>query len=257
MVGSRAIYGLKGRAATFSVSNLDDCKRFGVDTQVDWSRQWVAERITTSSRIGVLVHTCDGFFFDTFVPVPQPHPFDNIIGGDINFIKQMYVRSSRKRFNEMKSEPDSYSDICCPMLLHALPNNDMETFFDMCGDLLAPNGNLVLSFSVFSPCDKHTKSILQTANCLRKRNKCVVNEIGFGNLTLLSSAASIYFQLPEAVSLIDEKFWSHIHSGKRSLLQNCRKMFSQNFPRHEFDQLQVSELTRVVAVGVWLKRKCE
>ena len=248
---------LKGPSTTFSISNLDDCKRFGVDTQVDWSRHWIAERITTSTRIGVLVHTCEGFYFDTFVPVPQPHPFDNIIGGDVDFIKPMYVKISRKRLKKIKPIPESYSDIYCSMLLHTLPDSDMETFFDLCGDLLAPNRNLALSFSVFSPCDRHTKLILQSASCLKKRNKCVVNEIGFGNLTLFSSVASIYFQLPKVVSLIDGKFWNLIHSGKEFLLQNCRKMFSQNFPRHEFEELQVSELTNVAAVGVWLKRRCE
>ena len=198
----------------------------------------------------IVTHSFDGFHIETYKPIIQPHLSHNII-----FIPdhcfQFYSKISRQPFKTwLENKELRYTHICCPMLLHAMNPETMVRFLNHCRTTLVKGGNLFLCFSVFHPTDPSTRKCLKETPGLTRQNKCVVNPIGFGDLSMLKRFFSeniwkINGSWPDSPDL-----WDRIISNPLYIKQNCIKMFSDQFTRSEMDVLSIRNDCQMAVIAI-------
>ena len=198
----------------------------------------------------IISHSFDGFYVETYQPIKQPHLFHNIILVSDNTFP-FYSKISRQPFNTwLENRESRYTHICCPMLLHAMNEETMVRFLKHCRTTLVNRGNLFLCFSVFHPTDSSTQKCLAKTPGLKRQNKCVVNPIGFGDISTLQDFFSENIWEINGLWPDNPALWDRIISNPLYIKQNCIKMFSDQFIQSEMNVLSIRNDCQMAVIAI-------
>ena len=245
-----------GPHVSFALANTEDYKRYDIKYpgHVQWAEQWIKERLSFNGNIGVLAHTEKDFVFRAYKPISQPHFFYNLISNR-TFFSDFYIKYREVPLKDLHLIKDSFSDICCPMQLQSLKEEELTFFLDFASTALKKDGNLFLSYGIFLNCSGESIKILKSAPPLKKRNKQVersfwLPDLGQENsLFALRSTENILIwqlnkQTIEAVILNDS----------RVVLQNFQKIIQRQHNKSEQKYFNLIDDIYLVAVALWLKK---
>jgi len=249
-----------GPHVAVSFANLEDYGRYRINQpgHLQWGYQWIKERMLLSGTVGVLQHSNTGFSFDTYLPIPQVNPFHNVMTIPGAFFSDYYIKTRSEAIEDL-SDQNYYSDICCPLQLHVLSDEELDVFVKKAVSALKNGGNLLLSFNLWLGCDAGSKDILRYSRVLRQNNKQVCHPLGFHCDTIMKYSEEMFLPDPtnKEVTALPESAMEDIFFGDcRIVSQHSRTVFKRNFPDEDQRYLQVAHSARSLAGCLWFK-KCE
>jgi hypothetical protein len=247
-----------GRDVAVSFSNIEDCQRFKIAMtgHLNWGYRWIMERMSLSGPVGVLQHSKTGFSFDTYRPIAQVNPFYNILASPGCFFSSYYMRIKSEEIRNL-ADQNYFTDICCPLQLHVLSKDVLENFIKRAVRALKKNGNLILSFNLWTGCDSESKEILRKSKVLLQNNKNVNHPLGIYCDTILEISRELSLPNSANKDVLDEQgpaMEKTFLNDDRIITQHSRTVFKRNYPEKDQKYLQVADSVRSLTGCLWFKK---